>query len=128
MAAGRIADWAARLRGFKFQRFVVYLIPALIYPVYAYLTSENKLLKFIDALTIMGIVFLIIGIVYSLILHGDFDIMEYVAKRSLRKGDIKPFAAFKDDKKEERKDSINYPFFTCVFLLLASAVLAAVFY
>jgi len=100
------------------------LIPALIYPVYAYIASGKQLLKLMDALTVMGIVFFVIGVFYSLIRHGDFDIAEYVAKRSLRKGNVKPFAAFKDDKKEERKDSVNYPFLVCALLLLSSAVLA----
>lgn len=116
------------LKGFQLKRFLVFLTPAMIYPVYAYVSSENKMLKFIDAMTIVGIVFLVIGIVTSLIHHGDFDIMEYVAKRSLHKGSVKPFAAFKSDKKEERKDSVNYPFLTSALLLLASAVLAAVVY
>ena len=76
------------LRSFRFRQFLCYLLPALLYPVYAWISAEQKLklLKFIDALTIMGFVFLILGIIYSLLRHGDFDITEYVAKRSLRKG------------------------------------------
>ncbi len=117
-----------RFKGFRLRRFLVFLLPAVIYPVYAYVSSENNLLKFIDAMTIVGIMFLVIGIVYSLILHGDFDIVEYLAKRSIRKGDVKPFAAFKADKKEERKDSVNYPFLVCVLFLLVSGLLAAFVY
>ena len=116
------------IQAFKIQRFAVYLIGALLYPVFAYVSSGRQLIKLIDALTVMGFVFLIIGIVYAMILHGDFDITEYVARRSLRKGDVKPFQAFRDDKKEERKDRANYPFFTGVLLLLAAAVLTIFFY
>ncbi|MCR5566290.1 MAG: DUF3899 domain-containing protein [Clostridiales bacterium] len=112
-------------RSFRLRQFLYYLFPALIYPVFAWVSAEEKLklLKFIDALTIMGLVFLIIGVLFSLIRHGDFDIMEYVAKRSLRKGDVKPFKAFKEDKKENRKDGFNYPFCVCVLLFLAAGIL-----
>ncbi len=99
------------------------LILALLYPVYAYVSSDRSLLKLMDAMTVTGLLFLVAGIVFSLVKHGDFDITEYVAKRSLRKGDIKPFEAFRADKKEERKDRINYPFFTGLLLLAASALL-----
>ena len=113
------------LRSFRFRQFLCYLLPALLYPVYAWISAEQKLklLKFIDSLTIMGLIFLIIGVLVSLLRHGDFDIMEYVAKRSLHKGDIKPFKAFKEDKKENRKDGFNYPFCVCVLLFLAAGIL-----
>ncbi len=115
-------------RSFRFRQLVYYLLPALIYPVYVWITAENKLLKFIDALTIMGFVFLIIGVIYSLVRHGDFDITEYVAKRSLRKGDVKPYDAFKADKKESRKDRFNYPFCVCILLFLSAGLLTVFVY
>ena len=113
-------------RSFRFRQFISWLLPALAYPGYVWIATEEslKLLKLIDALTVMGLVFLIIGVVFSLVHHGDFDIMEYVAKRSLRKGDIKPFKAFKEDKKENRKDSFNYPFCVCLLLFLTAGILA----
>ena len=115
-----------RFKSFRLRQFLYYLFPALLHPVYAWISAEEKLklLKFMDALTVMGLVFLIIGVLVSLVRHGDFDIMEYVAKRSLRKGDIKPFKAFKEDKKENRKDSFNYPFCVCLLLFLAAGILA----
>jgi len=118
------------LRSFRLQRFLAYLLPALLYPVYVWVSSEQKvkLLKFIDALTIMGFVFLVIGVIFSLIRHGDFDIMEYVAKRSLFKGRIKPYDAFREDKKESRKNSMNYPFCVCVLLFLTAGILTAFVY
>ena len=115
-------------RSFRLRPFLSWLLPALLYPVYVWVTAENKLLKFIDALTVTGFVFLVIGIIFSLIRHGDFDITEYVARRSLRKGDIKPFEAFKDDKKESRKDRFNYPFCVCVLLFLAAGILTVFVY
>ena len=117
-------------RSFRLKQFSFWLLPALIYPLYAWISSEPKLklLKLTDALTVMAFVFLVIGVIYSLIRHGDFDITEYVAKRSLRKGDITPYNAFKEDKKESRKDSFNYPFCVCVLLFLAAGILTLIFY
>lgn len=117
-----------RFRASKIRLFAIYAAAALLYPAYAYVSSENSLLKLIDALTVTGLVFVIVGIVYSMIRHGDFDIAEYVTRRTLNKGDVKPFKAFKEDKKEERKDSVNYPFFTGLFLLLCAAALAIFVY
>ena len=117
-----------RFRNFHFKQFLLYLIPAILYPVYAYVSSEQKLLKCMDALTIMGLVFLILGVIFSLMRHGDFDIAEYVTRRTVQKGDIKPYAAFKEDKQEKRKDSFNYPFFTGIVLLLAAGAMAAFIY
>lgn len=108
---------------FNARNAVLCLILALLYPIYAYVSSGRSLLKLMDAMTVTGLLFLIAGVVFSLVQHGDFDITEYVAKRSLRKGNIKPFDAFRSDKKEERKDRINYPFFTGLLLLAASALL-----
>ena len=107
-----------RFRSFSFKNFLLYLLAALIYPVYAYISAEQKMLKFIDALTITGLVFLLIGVIYTFIRHGDFDISEYVTRRSIRKGNFKPFSAF-------RKDIVNYPFCVAVLLLLAAGIMTA---
>ena len=117
-----------RFRPFKLKALLPYLSAALIYPVIALITSDQKLLKFIDALTITGFVFLILGIIGNLTRHGDFDIMEFIARRSLKAGDKKTFAAFKDDKEQKRKDSANYPFLTGIILIAVSALLAVIFY
>ncbi len=116
-------------RAFQLKVFIPYLLSAMLYPAYAYLSaSSGQLLKLIDALTVTGLVFLILGLVYSLMIHGDFDISEYVARRSLNKGNIKPFRAFKDDKNEERKGKFNYPFFTGLLMLIVSYILAQFVY
>lgn len=112
-----------RNRSVKFRQLAVWLTTALLYPLFAFLSSGRSLLKLMDAMTVTGLVLIVIGIVFSMIRRGDFDITEYMARRSVRKGDVKPFRAFKDDKKEERKDSLNYPFWTGLLLLLISALL-----
>ena len=113
-----------RFRSFKLRDFLFCLGASLVYPLVVLATAEKKLLKVMDALTVSGLVFLAAGVVYSLIRHGDFDIMEYVSKRSYRKAEMKPFEAFKSDKKEQRKDSMNYPFLVGILLLLLSGALA----
>ena len=115
------------LKGFRFYHFLRYLGTALIYPVFAWITSEAKLLRFMDAMTIVGMVFLLFGAVLFLSRHGDFDIMEYVSRRGLdtvRRRRTANFADFKKDKEEKRKDSCNYPFLTGLVLLAASALLS----
>ncbi len=120
------------INSFRFKKLLPYLITALLYPAFAFVSSGSSsgksLLKLIDALTITGLVFLILGVINSLVRHGDFDIAEYVMRRSLQKGDIKPYEAFRDDKKEKRKDSMNYPFFTALCLLAAAAILTIFVY
>lgn len=117
------------LKAFKPGPFLLDLFVAMLYPIYAYVSAEhNPLLAFLDSLTIMGFVFLIMGIVNSLFRHGDFDISEYVAKRALEKGNIKPFRAFLDDKAEARGAKCNYPLLTGIALLLISVFIATYLY
>ena len=117
-----------RNRSVKIQRLAASLITALFYPLYAYFSSGRSLLKLMDAMTITGLVFIVLGIIYSMVRRGDFDITEYMTRRSVRKGNVKPFKAFKEDKKEERKDSLNYPFWTGLALLAVSALLTIFVY
>lgn len=115
-------------RPIKLKALIPYLSIAMIYPVISLITAEKKLLKFVDAMTITGVVFLILGIIGNLTRHGDFDITEYIARRSLRRGGMKSFAAFREDKKEKRKNSANYPFLTGVILLAVSGVMSVLFF
>lgn len=117
-----------RFRSFRLRDFLYHLIPALVYPVYALVSSGRKLVKFIDALTIVGFILLVLGVVLSLIRHGDYDISEFVIRRSVNKGDYKPFRAFKDDKREKRKDSMNYPLFIGILFLAAAALITIFVY
>ena len=115
-------------RSFRLRDFLYHLIPALVYPVYSLVSSGRNLVKFIDALTIVGFVLLVLGVVLSLIRHGDYDISEFVIRRSVNKGDYKPFRAFKDDKREKRKDSMNYPLFIGILFLAAAALITIFVY
>ncbi len=111
--------------------FLSYLGTAMIYPVFVLVTSGGQRVKFIDAMTIAGLVFLALGVIYSLVRHGDFDIAEYVTRRSassMKHEKIQSFEAFKENKKEKRKDSFKYPFLTGILMLAASALLAVFSY
>ena len=104
-----------RLRSFRLRNFLVYLSAALVYPVIVLVTA--------DSLTVVGLVMIILGVVFSLIGHGDFDIISYVAQRSAARGHFKSFAAFREDQEEKRKDSANYPLLTGILFLVAAALL-----
>ncbi len=116
-----------RFGNFRFRTFIQYFIPALIYPVWAYVSSGGKLIRLMDAMTVTGLVFLILGVVFSMVRLGDFDIVGYVARRTVQKGDVKPFRAYLEDKREERKRGMNYPLLTGAVLLAASALLSLVY-
>ena len=120
--------WIRRINGY---RMLGYVGTAMIYPVFALITSGGKTVKLIDATTIVGLVLLIMGVVMNLSRHGDFDIFEYVTRRSassMRHESIKPFSAFREDKEEKRKKGVNYPLITGILMLVLSAVMATLFY
>ena len=120
-----------KLRKISIYSLLGYMGTAMIYPVYSWITSDGMLLKLIDSMTIVGFVFLAFGMIRSLVFHGDFDIAEYVTRRSadsMRNKKIKPFAAFREEKEEKRKDSVNYPFLTGLLLLGVSAALIVFVY
>lgn len=109
-------------------QLIVYLLIACLYPLYRVLSAEqNKLLQAINAFTIVGGVFLIIGILASFVLHGDTDVSSYVVRRALFPKKTKPYDSYKQDRKEERESSFNYPLFTG-FLMIAAAIIMTVVY
>ena len=118
-----------KFKHFKWSAGLLYLIVACMVPVLAYVSAEgDKWLPCINAMTIEGLVFLILGVISSLMAHGDFDITEYVTRRFADKKHTKSFEAFKADKKEKREDHFNYPLFTGILMLIASAVLSSQLY
>ena len=117
-----------KFKNLKPRPLLICLVIGLIYPCIAFLTADNQLLALINALLTSGLVFIVFGVLYSLILHGDFDITEYVATRWLHRKSQdykKSYDKFKTDKKEGREDSFNYPLFAGILLVIASAVLTA---
>ena len=107
---------------------LAHVLVTLVYPAARALTApQNKLLLFTDAMTIIAMVLLACGIVYALVLRGDFDISGFAFIRGLRGGG-KNYEAYRADRKEEREEAFNYPLFLGILYLLAAAVIAWGFY
>ena len=114
----------SRFKRIKPRLLLVHMIVTLGYPAARALTAEqNRLLIFTDAMTVIACVLVICGIIYSLVLHGDFDRSGYVLMRSARANHEKSYQAYMDDKKEERKEAFNYPFFLGIVYLIASVII-----
>ena len=114
-----------------------HVIITLAYPaVKAFLSPSRRLLIFTDAMTIVALVLVILGIVYTMVLHGDFDIGSYFLQRSGRslariftrsgkeEASQEDLAAFLRDAREKREEAFNYPLFLGVVYLIAAGVLA----
>lgn len=125
----QIGRCGMKFKNLKIKSLFLFLFVAFLYPIYKYISSGNdKLLDFINTATIIGMVFLVFGILNILVLHGDFDITEYVAKRAMFRKDVKPYKAFKEDKKEEREGRFNYPLLTGILMIAVAAVLTLLYY
>ena len=72
-----------RFKNIKPQTLLTHVIVTLLYPLArVVMASSRRLLIFTDCLTIVAAILLIAGVVYSLYLHGDFDISSYVMRRA----------------------------------------------
>ena len=90
----------------------------------AFIAERNKLQLFTDAMTIIAMVMIIGGIVYALVLRGDFDISAFVMRRGMKRDDMQNFQKYKDDRNKKRKAAFNYPLFLGILYLIVSAVIA----
>lgn len=104
---------------------IAHLLITLAYPLAkAIRAPKGRLLVFADTLTIIALVLVIFGILYSIVLHGDFDRSGFVVWRGLRRGPQPDYARYEERRKEEREAAFNYPLFLGLFYLLVCAVLA----
>lgn len=104
---------------------LTHIIITLGYPAAkAFVTEGNKLQVFTDAMTIIAMVLLIGGVVYALILHGDYDIAGFVVKRGANSKEELNYQSYKKDQKEKRAEAFNYPLFLAIVYLIASAIIA----
>ena len=116
-------------KNIDFRKLPAYLIVAMAYPLIAYFSAwGDKLLRMIDAMTICAFVFIVIGAFNILVLHGDTDIITFVADRFFTKGKSKGWKAYKEDREESRKHSFNYPLFTGLVMLAAAIILTKIYY
>lgn len=96
-------------------------VPAtLAYPIgKALISSYNRLMIFTDALFIISLILLVLGVLFTFTRFGDFDITRYVFQRGFGK-DAKTFKDFKQDREDFRAETFNYPlFFGLVYILLS---------
>ena len=71
-----------KFKNIKLSSVVTISILMLSFPLYKALSSEgNKLLIFLDALTITSLVMILLGVLYYNYLKGDFDASRYVLFR-----------------------------------------------
>ena len=113
-----------RFRNFKISRFIPNFVIAMAYPLIRCLRAESGgLLYLLNGMTVIGLVLIILGTVYNLVLKGDFDITAFIADRAL-KHTQKGYKAYKEDREEEREGSFNYPLFTGILLLVSSVILS----
>ena len=126
-----------KLKNIRPGPLITHLIVTLAYPaVRAFTAPEDRLLRFANAVTIVGLILLVVGVVYSMNLHGDFDISRYYIQRGMRstfrfytpkRGEMLDSkegpAEFLNDLKEKRANAFNYPLFLGIIYVLVSVVL-----
>ncbi len=109
----------------KLRVLLSHLIITLSYPAARALTApDHRLLRFTDAITITALVLLIGGLIYSMILHGDFDISTFVFRRGAQKEMKQDFRTYKSEQEEKRAEAFNYPLILGLFYLVLAAILA----
>ena len=113
------------LKKIKLRLLLVHLTVSFIYPVAkAAISDYNRLLIFTDSLTIVALLLLIGGIVYSFYLRGDFDISGYLMKRGMQRGPLQSFQNYLAGREEKREESFNYPLFLGIAYLVAALILS----
>ena len=124
-----------KLKKIKPTTLITQMIITLAYPVVrAFTVSHNRLLFFTDLLTIVGMLLLIVGIIYDLVLHGYFDISGYYLRRGFRSfsrhgvelNDKQTINEYLQEAKDRREDSFNYPLFLGIVYVLVSVFIAYV--
>ena len=116
-----------RFKSLKAKVLFPHCIITLGYPaVKALMTEEHRLLAFCDALTIVGGLLLVIGMIYSLTLQGDFNIAGFAMKRDAHSGQKQTYDAYRKDQKQKREDAFNYPLFLGFVYIVVSAFIAYV--
>ena len=114
-----------KLKNIRLRPLISHVLITLAYPAVRAVTSPtNKLLVFTDAMTIIALVLIIGGVVYSTVLHGDYDISGFVLNRGAKKEMKQDFAAYQDDRKKRRAEAFNYPLFLGIVYIIASAIIA----
>ena len=117
-----------RMKNIRLRPLLVHMIITLSYPaVKAFVSPGARLRIFTDAVTYIALVLVIGGIIYAMVLHGDFDISGFVFKRGARKNK-QTFEAYMADRKAKREEAFNYPLFLGLVYLAGALVIAYGFF
>ncbi len=117
-----------KLKNFKLSNALLVSSFILSYPTLKALTSQkNRLLIFLDALTITSLMMLLVGVLYYLYLKGDFDSTRFFIHRATARKDLS-YGDYIALQQEKRKDSFNYPLFLALFYLAVSYLTAQLFF
>lgn len=101
------------------------MLVTLLYPVFrAFIAENDRLLVFTDAITVIGLVMVACGILYALVLRGDFDISAFLLKRGIQKEPKQTFRAYLYEVYEKREEAFNYPLFLGLLYLAAAFALS----
>ena len=115
-------------KNFKWTNFLIVSLYVITYPALKAFTSEgNRLLVFLDVITIVSTVMVLIGVLNHLYLKGDFDATRFVFVRKMSGKEIN-YDKYIKEKREQKKDRFNYPLFTGLFYLALSYVISLIFY
>ena len=114
-----------KFKNLKLKNLIIDVIICLLYPI-AKLIKTKSLLVFSDSLTYIGLFLIIIGVVNSFFIHGDFDITGFIASRAFNKNS-KDFDAYMKDQEAIRKGSFNYPLL-CSIIVLIIAYISGLFF
>ena len=118
-----------RFKNIKLNVLAIHLIVTLGYPVVKAITTEgNKLTIFTDALTIVALIIIVLGIFYSFVIHGDFDKVRFVFLRGLVRGERTPYNQYDTETEKKREDAFNYPLFLGIFYFIVCAIISYAFF
>ena len=117
-----------KFKNIKVKNLIVSVLVSFVYPITKSIISKNLLLVFSDTCLIIGLISLVIGLMNSLYLHGDFDITNYITHTLVtregnnlvsfltRKNNLlgtatkverEDLVSFVEKQKNKRKDSFN---------------------
>ena len=114
-----------RFKNLRAGPLITQVLISLAYPAVKAVVAEGRpLLVFTDALTIISLLLIISGVIYSLVLKGDFDISGFVMKRGFMRDSTEGYQVYKENRKQKSAEAFNYPLFLGLCYLAVCAVLA----
>ena len=117
-----------RFKNLKLSGIIVVSMFMITYPLLKAFTSEgDKVMIFLDALTITSVIMIGVGVLYNSYLKGDFDTTGFLVARNLGKKNI-DYNTYISNKRTEKEDSFNYPLFLGIAYFLIALAASYIFY